>query len=1133
MEDPDADEWASPETEISIGARGADPTHHVKLVDSEMQSVGFVVTDQVGDLDERTFRRFPMSDPQNPYVTEKQGSFGAGFGQSTFEENRAKYWRSKGVDTTKDALVLAPMFHYGKGNFAKAQEHMPVAADEMDWEKIRGAFAYMAMPFTPLLQWTSSEYVKLWIQKVGNAPSLRIRFYTNSGGEPDTLIHTEDIAASTFTEPDGQWMRFAVEDTYTYAAVTQYWIVLTTTGDGDGYYQVLHQKSGTAGKRSTDGITWAGTSPDFYFRVEGGPRLSARHTFFTYKRQMYVMAAYDEWNASTLFMNGWRGAADDNTGALNKLKDSSKNWTGYITGQEVVEMVAGPASAEVEDRRYVASGGNGELTLDSDGLNWQITHTIRDDYIVTNTDWFTQVAVIGNVMNGRVTDVTVANGVMYICRGNNRTVSMFREYNRAGTWTTNWTSSGVSAQFARVVNDPISGDILWFGHNRLEDGEYKPWVWQSGTFFWGESGTWGMALVRHQANGVGEFWQNSDPAVAVTEIKLKEVQIRVTLGEVTGASVNAQGSGYAQNEKLYFNEGAANQVTFNIDSVGGSGEVLSISIDDGGYDYDQATGQATTTNGGGNGATVDIDTVSTLTGQIAYTDLYEMDDVTARTLDIRNNTYATLDVKFSHVNGEPNEIAEGDLQLELDNNQGCGSPFATVNIPNLISDFAWQTRKNIALDLTTTAGAEACTSIGLKLHANHSITRSFDLLLIKEMLTGRQILPVTVGQEDGDNITGLESYGDPETLWVMTEAGFGQIKNNRFLPVPMREIKTARHANNGRGHVVSDVYLMFTWKGRLQRYYRQNMEDLGPDFPRGMGDIAGEVVDVISYPGRMYAAVDAGDTGRSSILCHKGGAWHEVYTAFPGERIRKLFIQPIEGRSDKLWASVGADIMWFPITLDAAELPANSDYTYAPTGYLDTSWIYTEDKDLEKIFRSLVVTMDKAKDINQRVMLYWKTDNEDADWEKVTNFETLSYSTIKFDTVHGNNRAVRGNRIKFRLHLWTHEPDESPVVRAIQSRIYRVPEVKYAYTWLSKVSSISINLRGDEEKVVGTKANPEVAFGTLDYWAEHLVPLLVESDIASLNGKTVVIEPIPFQLLLMVHDEKIQEESIQITANEI
>ena len=506
----------------------------------------------------------------------------------------------------------------------------------------------------------------------------------------------------------------------------------------------------------------------------------------------------------------------------------------------------------------------------------------------------------------------------------------------------------------------------------------------------------------------------------------------------------------------------------------------------------------------------------------------------ATTYDLRNMTRIFTNMSFGTVRKEPNALAAGEMKLKLSNQTALGNVISTTAFIELhagIPITMGNASSNLAL--TTISGAGEIASLGINLAAGNNLDRSFYFKISGQWYASRSRAPIEVGLVDGDNITGIQAYGDPETAWVMTESSFGQIKNNKFMPVPMREIKVARHANNGIANEVSDVYLLFSWKGRLQRYYRQNMEDLGPDFPQGMADIAGDVVAVTTYPGRQYVAVDGGDNNSSLILCYKGGAWHEVYTSFSGERIRNLYIQPLEGAPDKLWASVGGDVMWFPIILDPTELPANSGYQYVPMGYLDTSWIYTEDRDLNKVFRALLMTLDEAISAKKSMTIYYKVDREDNDWEQILDAEHMSYSTLKYKIVNLNSPEARGNRIKFRIHLETTDIDESHVVRSMLARIYRQAEIKYIYTWLSKVSSISINLRGDEERVIGTQASAEAAMNKLDYWATNLSMLTIISDIASVDGRTVIIEPIPFQLLMIVHDERIQEESIQMSANEV
>ena len=1124
------DDYQGPEDDTLITGKGSDPTHHVKLVDGEGSSVGFVITDQAGDLDERTFRRFASSQPQDPYVTEKQESFGGGFGQRIFEDNRSKYWRSKAVDTTKDAIVLAPMFHYGRGVHSKAREYMPVDGHIARWLEIGGAYQWLSQPFTPDQEWTETSYVKLWVALEGHPSALSIRTYTVVTGEPGVLIHTKNVdwAEMDTAEKEGQWLRFAFADTYTYAASTQFMIVITTASSAAGKWRVWGH-DGTGGLMSVDGSSWL-SGPEFYFRIEGN-REEAVHTFYDYKQQLYSVAKYDTYGASRLFMNGWRGAADSNSGNKLRLTDSTQTgWATQITGVEVVQMYAGPASGEQEDRRFVASGANGYLTMDR---VWQLTHTNQDEYVVTNSDWFFEVSASGNLA-GRISDVATGAGFVYFCKGSSRYMKAFEEYRDAsGNWVNRWVNLSTKANFVRPVNDPVLGNILWFGHNRSVDGAYKPYVWYSVPI---NGDTLNATDIIHMSpnSGGGAGWIAAGGAqTVVTNIKGGSVRIEVTLGEVTGVSISTGGESYSAGDKLILSTSGSEDAYVTVTSeTGGVVDGISAIVTEG-YDYDQATGQATTTDGGGSGATLDIDTVSTFDGDIAYLDLKDVDGSNI-TVDLRNMTSIYTIMAFNTVVGGPNELAAGDLKLKISNQVALGNVIASPSFVGLSAGFPYTIgTASVSIALSSTAGSGSVTSLGINLDPGQNLDRSFYFKLSGEWIANRARSIVEVGFTDGDNITGIQAYGDPETAWVMTESGFGMIKNNKFLPVPMREIFNARHANNGIGNEVSDVYLLLTWKGRLQRYYRQNMEDLGPDFPEGMSDIQGEIVDVVTYPGRFYVAVDGGTGNSSMILVQKGGGWHEVYTSFTGERIRKLHIQSIEGKPDKLWASVGGDIMWFPIVLDSADLPANSGYTYVPMGYLDTSWIYTGDRDLNKVFRSLWATMDQAINVNKEVRIYYKVDNESNAWTLLPPSKTHSYSTIEYPLLLQNSPEPRGNRVKFRIHVRTRDPGVTPAIRSIQTRMYRLPEIKYIYTWLSKVSSISVNLRGDEERVLGTLTSAEAGMRRLDFWASNLTILTMESDIAAVNGRTVVIEPVPFQLLMMVHDEGFQEESVQMSANEV
>jgi hypothetical protein len=1123
----------------TVSGVGADPTHHIALTDGVVD-VGFVLTDQSGEFDERTLRRFPRTEIGQPYVTEKQDSWGGGFGQATFEDNRTKYWRGKGVDTTKDVLVLGPAFHYGQGAQSLAEQVMNY--DTMTWYALAGAISTPASPFTPTEAWTQTKYLKFYLypaRYVGTLPTLRVRLYTDEGNdEPTTLIETFTFLASEFDDiTGGDWVRVDISDTYSYSAGTKYWVVWDDLGDGSGWYKLAFDNSSLSSVKKTGG-TWGSWYP-VQFRIESNPRdFNAR--FFTYKGQLYSVLDYDDTTHSKLYMNGWRGACDTG-GTLSQLKDSTNtDWGDYITGDEVAQIVAGPASAEMEDRRGVRSGVDGTLTLDD---AWYIAHSTDDEYAITNSDrWFVK-SITSSNLYGHITDLAIADGVVYLARGEGRPITLFREYNLAGSWQTESNFSGARAQFIQMVSDVISGDTLWFGKNVGSQGEYRPSVWQSEPADFEVGGLDFLSAGQNSGDSTKtQYWEAVGSDVSITG-NAYYAKIDVTIGKLQSVSVGSSGgTGYGDGDVIKVLQ-AGSTKTARV-SVTTSGGVVTGAVVVGGYegeDYDDTGTDVPTekVTGSGSGCVLDIGGVSSVSSLIAYMDLFDADDV-ATTYDVRNMTTARTTMTYKTNNNAPSTLDQGDIKLLLDDGVGSSTPFATADIIGLSAGRRKPLKAAlVTLSLENEEGAQAMTSIGIAVASG--LTKSFTLTLLGEWAFSRSPSPVVVSDVDGDNITGLETFGDPQTLWVFTEAGFGQMKNNKFLPVPQREVKTARHANNGTGHGVSDVYLLFTWRGRLQRYFRQNMEDLGPDFPAGMGDIAGDVTDIVSYPGRIYVAIDAGTNGKSMILCYKGGGWHEVWTGFTGERIRNLYVQPIEGKSDKLWASVGGNLMWFPIALDSAELPDNTDYRYRPVGYVDSSWVYTGSRDLDKLFRSILLTIDDATNTNYRWDVFFKIDDPDVSWTRVTGSEEAKSASLReyfFAGPQGN--IPRGSRIRVRLYMETLAPASTPTIRSTQMRIYRIPEVKYSYTWLTKLSSISINLRGDEEKVVGTYQTVQQGLLKLDEWASTLQPLQVTSTIAGLANdpltgvpKQVVLSPIPTQLLLLVPDEPIQEQVIQVQVSDV
>ncbi len=131
-------------------------------------------------------------------------------------------------------------------------------------------------------------------------------------------------------------------------------------------------------------------------------------------------------------------------------------------------------------------------------------------------------------------------------------------------------------------------------------------------------------------------------------------------------------------------------------------------------------------------------------------------------------------------------------------------------------------------------------------------------------------------------ITGLERYGSPEVLWVLKEDSQWAVQNDIPDQIPLREMASVRSDKNGRAHLVHGVYLYFSLLHSLQRYFRNNLDDVGPSQDFGLpADRQGPIVDMVGYPGVFFCAVDAGPAYFSSILMTSGS---RVGSSAPDER---------------------------------------------------------------------------------------------------------------------------------------------------------------------------------------------------------------------------------------------------------
>lgn len=1117
---------------MAIKGIGTNPTHHIVFTDG-YTDVGFVITDNTGERNERSFRRFPRTDSSETLVKETQSDWTLGFGNEVFENNRSAYWRSQGLDLTHSgAIVLGPQHYYATGHRG-ADQYMPSTGVRQ--YPMYGAGRYRGTKFTASMSY-SAKTIKFYAMYTGAPSPITIEIRNDNAGNPGTVLKSVTLArTTTSTVPPEQHMEIVKVDfgsTQSITASTVYWIVFTgaATDDNQNCWFIGGYPDASAvytGKQSANGSTWEAYD-EWFFRLTDTDDPGVAH-FYEYRGQLYTVFSYDDKGASKIYMNGWRGVCDSNSGNKLRLNDSTQTgWASDAAKNCVARVIAGPATEELDDWRAITGSASGYVTCDS---TWNITHSTNDDYVILGSPKWFEVTKSAS-LTGQVSAVAVAKGIVYYCLGSQDYVWLHREYNNAGVWTADstsscWAASWTKASLIQSQNDPLSGDTLWFGRNVGAYGKFKPEVWRSNPpMAWdaGRTGASTVALNNTVINDLSTTWVAGASTVEIFANPKPEIEqvINVKIGMVMtiNGTPTAGGTGYTINDILTIVQtGSGLNCRVKATSVTG-GVVTGVTLESAYKGWDYTTGAGKPTSGGtGTGCTVEITSISSFaTGTIAYTNL-------AATQDIRYCDRIRYKIFSSAF------MATGDMSWGLDNNAGLGSVYSIVPITTLTPN-VWE-EQNPIIDVADIADAKATAAIGLIL--NTAQAKSFTIMLTGDVTGINTYDPVEVG-EDGDNLTGLDLYGDPSTLWVFLETGMGEIRNNLYNPVELRELKVARSPANGRAHTVNDVYLFFNWRGRLQRFYRQTMEDLGPDFPKEFGNVRGQVSAVQTYAGRLYVAIDGGASRRSMVLMYKGHSWHEVYTSSQGERIRSLYIQAIPGKSHRLWIGVGADLVYIPVEIDPVNIPLDSDFAYKNEGWIELSWIYTSRQDLKKIFRELLLILDNVGYTGldkHTVTVSYKVDDETDSFEYVWTAKSGPYDERVLDTSFPSNKT-RGYRIQIKLQLKTSLSSVSPVVRQITQNAYRIPKIKYGYSFLTKLSTMTVDLRGDESKILGTYNTVADALNILDSWATGLTPIFVkETSIAELKDQIVLLEPFPVNVARLIPEENLQEDLIQITINQL
>ena len=452
----------------------------------------------------------------------------------------------------------------------------------------------------------------------------------------------------------------------------------------------------------------------------------------------------------------------------------------------------------------------------------------------------------------------------------------------------------------------------------------------------------------------------------------------------------------------------------------------------------------------------------------------------------------------------------GDLTLRLASDTGGVTSIADIDLGDLAAD-EWT---YVDRPITYATALRAVLSVAAIVVVDNG---AFDLLIDGVVATpGAGSGSYTPLSSDQGRINGLEAYGDPEECWVFREGGAGHITNGLYVPVPLREMGSVRSRNNGTAHTVNGVYLYFSFLQGVQRYFKNNLDDVGPDRGEGLPDARrGSFTSMKSYPGRVFGSVGVDGTRFSSILDYNRIGWHETYRANEaGRSIDEIFIQIIPGwETDRLWFNQGPDLVWLPIPGNTLREDTDTSFTFTHEGTLESSWIYGRMHEIQKIYNSLKLIQIGFVASSQEIEADYRTDSSTA-WTALPSDFDEFVEEVNFTSTTPPN--VTGRRLRFRLRLQSDDNTKTPSVRAsIVEAVGRVP-IKYSYTF----RFVAEDLAQDLEQRDDSYSAVETLVTQLDTWADSVTALTMRSNFSSFDNKSVLLDPASFRPIVLMQGEQ-------------
>ena len=463
---------------ITVNPTTANPTHHLSLADGSttigliagMASGGGGFTPNIMAMRRVPYRRSALKtstgqskygDLEPPYSAITQSDWLGGRGVEGFETNKnAFYDNHNSWMMTENQVTLAPQWSYATG-YRSQDMSLP---GSVTWTGLVTGSLNVVSSFSASASYAADK-AQVWIRRVGTPSAVLTCQLLDAS---DSVLKSATVSTSVITDTVSVLHSFDWSTTQSLSSGTTYKIKLVSTA-------------------GTTANPWeiATTGGNPYYRVSD-VAVPSKWVFFNFRSALYSVKSPDDSTvAPKVYLNGDRGAADDNSANKLLLNDATKSWTTNEWAGSVVKIVKGPGKSET---RVIASNTGTALTVSP---AFYETHTTTTEYVILGSSKWTEIT--GHGLTEPVNSVAPADDICYFAQGDDTALRRFRHYNNSGTFTAEWAADGTNkAVFLHVFRDQVNGYQIWRALNSDSNGHVS--VSRGPQVAWGTNITFESAI---------------------------------------------------------------------------------------------------------------------------------------------------------------------------------------------------------------------------------------------------------------------------------------------------------------------------------------------------------------------------------------------------------------------------------------------------------------------------------------------------------------------------------------------------------------------------------------------------------------------------------------------------------------